>query len=97
MGRVEIKMAIVPVIWAAWGLSVLVMIGVRVYAARLGRNEEDQLFLADSSNHAKTEQDAIAVKVGKIEPVKKMMWVLVGAMTLLVLIYYIFDMIKQFR
>jgi hypothetical protein len=94
---VEIKMTLIPVLWAAWGLSVLAMLGVRVYAARLGRNEEDQLFLADSSNHAKTEQDAIAVKVGKIEPVKKMMWVLVGAMTLLVLVYYIFDMIRQFK
>jgi hypothetical protein len=90
-------MAIVPVMWAAWGLSVLMMLGVRVYAARLARNEEDQLFLADSSSHAKTEQDAIAVKVGKIEPVKRMMWVLVGVMTLLVLVYYIFDMIKQFK
>jgi hypothetical protein len=90
-------MAIVPVLWAAWGLSILMMVGVRVYAARLGRNEEDQLFLADSSNHAKSEQDAIAIKVGKIEPVKKMMWVLVGVMTVLVLVYYVFDVIKQFQ
>ena len=90
-------MALVPVMWAAWLLSVLLMVGVRIYAARLARNEEDQLFLAESSNHAKTEQDAIAAKVVKIEPLKKMMWVLVGVMTLLVLVYYIFDMVKQFK
>jgi hypothetical protein len=72
------------------------MIGVSVYAARLGRNEEDQLFLADSSNHAKSEQDAIAIKVGKIQPVKRTTLVLVGVMTLVVLVYYIFDVIRQF-
>jgi hypothetical protein len=94
---VENKMAIVPVMWSAWGFSVLLMVGVSVYAARLGKNEEDQLFLAESSNHAKTEQDAIAMRVSKIQPVKKTMWVLVGLMTLLVLVYYVFDMIKQFR
>ena len=96
-GKVEIKMAIVPVLWAAWGLSVLLMIGVTIYAARLARNEEDQLFLADSSNHAKTEQDAIAIRVGKIQPVKKMTLAIVGVMTLVVLVYYIFDMIRQFK
>jgi hypothetical protein len=89
-------MAVVPVLWAAWGFSVLLMIGVSVYAARLGRNEEDQLFLADSSNHAKSEQDAIAIKVGKIQPVKRTTLVLVGVMTLVVLVYYIFDVIRQF-
>jgi hypothetical protein len=89
-------MAIVPVLWAVWGFSILMLIGVRVYAARLARNEEDQLFLAESSSHAKSEQDAIAIKVGKVEPVKKMTWVLVGVMTLLVLVYYGFDIVKQF-
>jgi len=73
------------------------LIGVRVYAARLTQNEEDQLFLAESSNHARSEQDSIATKVGKVEPVKKITWVLVGVMTLLVLVYYVFDIIKQFQ
>ena len=60
----------VPVIWSVWGVSVLLMAAVSIYASRLAKDEEDQLFLADSSSHAKTEQAAIASKVGKVEPLK---------------------------
>ena len=90
-------MNLVPVMWVIWGASVLLMAGVSIYASRLAKNEEDQLFLAESSSHAKLEQDAIVSKVGKIEPLKRTALVLVGVMTLLVLAYYVFDAVKQFR
>lgn len=63
----------------------------------MGRNEEDQLFLADSSNTAKTEQDEIAARIGKIKPLKRAVLTLAGAMTAIVLGYYIVDAIRQFR
>lgn len=90
-------MNLVPVMWVVWSATVLFVAAVSIYASRLAKNEEDQLFLADSSSHAKSEQDAIASKVGKVEPVKRTALVLMGAMTLLVLAYYIFDAVKQFR
>jgi len=95
--KVEVKMNLVPVMWVVWSATVLFVAAVSIYASRLAKNEEDQLFLADSSSHAKSEQDAIASKVGKVEPVKRTALVLMGAMTLLVLAYYIFDAVKQFR
>ena len=87
----------VPVIWSIWGVSVLLMAAVSLYASRLAKDEEDQLFLADSSSHAKTEQADIVSKVGKLEPLKRASLALVGAMTLVVLAYYVFDVVKQFR
>jgi hypothetical protein len=90
-------MGFVPMMWAVWGTAFLFMAVVSIYSSRLAKNEEDQLFLADSSNHAKTEQDAIALKVEKIQPLKRAALVIVGAMTLFVVAYYVYDMIRQFR
>jgi len=82
--------------WVVWGVSLLLTIGVSLYAARLGRNEESQIFLADSSSHERTEQEAIAARIGKIQPLKKAVLALAGLMTLLILAYYIFDAVRQF-
>jgi hypothetical protein len=87
----------VPVIWSVWGVSMLLMAGVILYASRLAKNEEDQLFLAESSSHERTEQAAIATRVEKVQPLKKMTMVLAGAATLVVLVYYVFDVIHQFQ
>ena len=90
-------MGFVPVMWAVWGISVLSMIVVTIYGARLGRNEEDQLFLSDSSSAEKSEQDAIAARVGKLQPLKRAVLTLAGGMTVIVLAYYILDAVRQFK
>ena len=86
----------VPVMWVVWGVSLLLTIGVSLYAARLGRNEESQIFLADSSSHEKTEQEAIAARIGRIQPLKHGVMAAAGLMTLLILAYYILDVVRQF-
>ena len=63
-------MPLVPVLLSVWGVSLALMLGVSIYVARVGRNEEAQIFLAESSNHVKTEQDEIAARVGKLQPLK---------------------------
>jgi uncharacterized ion transporter superfamily protein YfcC len=87
----------VPVIWSVWGVTVVLLAVVSLYASRLGKNEEDQLFLADSSSHEQTEQVAIAGKLAKIQPLRRTSIWLLGATTLVVVVYYIFDMIHQLR
>lgn len=84
-------------IWVLWGASFVLMAGVTLFSARLGKNEEDQLFLSDSSGQEKSEQAAIAARLNKIQPFKRATLVLLGVMTVLLVIYYIFDMIRQFR
>ena len=89
-------MAMVPMMWVVWGVSLLLTIGVSLYAARLGRNEESQVFLADSSSHERSEQEAIAARIGKIQPLKHAVLALAGLMTLLILGYYVLDAFRQF-
>ena len=87
----------VPVIWSVWGASMVLMAGVILYASRIAKNEEDQIFLSESSSHERTEQAAIAVRVEKVKPLKRMSLVLVGVTTLGVLVYYVFDVIHQLQ
>jgi len=89
-------MGLVPVMWVVWGVSLVLTAGVSIYAARLGRNEESQIFLADSSSHVKSEQEEIAVRIGRIQPLKHLVLAIAGLMTLLILAYYILDAVRQF-
>jgi len=82
--------------WVVWGVSLLLTVGVTLYSARLGRNEESQIFLADSSSHEKSEQEAIAARIGRIQPIKHVVLALAGLMTLLILAYYVLDAVRQF-
>jgi hypothetical protein len=87
----------VPAIWIAWGTLLVLVAVLKLYTARLGRDEEDQLFLDESSQHQKTAQAAIAARLHRVEPIQRVaLWVL-GAATLFVVIYYVLDMIHQFR
>lgn len=75
----------------------MLMAIVSLYAARLGTNEEDQLFLSEASSHEKAEQAAIASRVEKVQPLKRLALTLAGAMTLVVVGYYVVDMARQFK
>jgi hypothetical protein len=89
-------MGIVSVLWAVWGMSFVFMAGITIFAARVGRNEEAQICLADSSSRLKSDQDAIAERVGRLRPWKRISLALVGVMTVVVLGYYLFDIFHQF-
>ncbi|MGO8757728.1 MAG: hypothetical protein ACLQG3_06350 [Terracidiphilus sp.] len=89
-------MDFVRLMWAVWGASLVFMGGVSIFAARLGRNREDQLFLADSSSYAKSEQSEISEKLSRIRPVRLTALGLAGAMTVLVVGYYLLDVAHRF-
>jgi len=89
-------MKFVPVMWAVWGVSFVFMAAVSIISARLGRNEEAQIYLAESSSRVKKDQDEIAARVNKIRPVKKTALAVAGAMTFVVLAYYMIDIFHQF-
>jgi hypothetical protein len=86
----------VPVMWLTWGALVVVMIGIKMYIGRLSKYEENQLILDDAFSNLKTEQAAIAEKVGKMQPVGTVTLWLVIAATLFVVGYYVLDVVKQF-
>jgi hypothetical protein len=87
----------VPVMWSVWGVLVVLLAAVNLYSSRLARDEEDQIFLGEGFNQERSAQAAIAAKVNKVEPVKRLALWLVGAMTIFVIGYYVLDIIKQFK
>ena len=86
-----------PVIWAIWGLLVVLMLALKVYSGRLSRDEDDQLILADAFSNLKSEQAAIADRVHRIEPIRRATFWLVIAATVGVVVYYGFDILNQFK
>jgi ribosomal 50S subunit-associated protein YjgA (DUF615 family) len=88
---------IVPVMWAIWGVLVLVMLALKIYSGRLTRDEDDQLVLDSAFDHVKNQQAAILEKVHKIEPMRKASLWLVVAATVFVVGYYAMDVMNQFK
>jgi hypothetical protein len=81
--------------WTVWGALVVLMAALHLYRSSLEKNEDDQIFLDDSFEHEKAEQSAIVAKVHKIEPALRVAQWLVVAMTAVVVVYYIHDILLQ--
>jgi anaerobic C4-dicarboxylate transporter len=90
-------MTFVPVMWSVWGALLLVFAALSLYKSSLTRDEEDQIFLGDAFAHEQAAQEAIVAKVQKVEPVARLSLWLVAAATLVVIVYYIWDIIAQFK
>jgi hypothetical protein len=90
-------MTFVPAMLIVWGVFFVFFVAARIYAARLSRDEDDQLILQDSSVQLKAEQTAIAGMVNRFRPVKLTATWALGAMSLFVAIYFVRDMINQFK
>jgi len=83
--------------FSVWGALLILFIALKLYAARLARDEDDQIMLNDSSSNMKTEQAEIVARVGKVEPLQRIALALVGVMTVFIIGYYILDIIHQFN
>ena len=88
---------IVPVMWAVWGVLILIMLALKIYNGRLTRDEDDQLVLDSAFDHVKAQQAAIMEKVHKIEPLRKASLWLVVAATVFVVGYYAVDILSQLK
>ena len=87
----------VLIMWAVWAASLLLMIVLKMYTNRLARNETDQLTLDAASDNLKTEQAAIMAKVNKMKPIRRVVFGLTGIMSLVVVSYYVLDVVNQFK
>ncbi|MDR3724590.1 MAG: hypothetical protein P4K83_08910 [Terracidiphilus sp.] len=88
-------MSFVPILWTIWGLLVIIMAALHIYRSSLTKDEEDQVFLDDSFEHEKAEQVAIVAKVNKVEPILKTFEWLAAAMTVIVIVYYVYEMVVK--
>ena len=83
------------VLWSVWSVFALLMAGLYIYRSSLTRDEEDQIFLDDSFDHEKVHQAAIVARVAKVEPLMRVARWLVVAMTAVVVVYYVRDIMVQ--
>ena len=90
-------MTFAPIMWSVWGAFVVLMLSLHIYRGSLEKNEDDQIFLDDSFEHEKAEQMAIVAKVNRIQPALRVAKWLALAMTLVVIVYYIRDILLQFN
>jgi hypothetical protein len=88
-------MTLVPIMWSIWGVFVALMLSLHVYRGALEKNEDDQIFLDDSFDHERTAQMAIVAKVQRVEPALRVAKWLALTMTLVVIAYYIRDILLQ--
>ncbi len=88
-------MTFVLVMWIVWGSLSLIALALHFYRSRLERDEDDQIYLDEAFSHEKAEQEAIIAKVNKIEPVLRVFHWLLGAATLFVIVFYIYDMLHN--
>ena len=88
-------MNLVQLMWTVWASLVAVTGIFYFFRARLNRDEADQIFLDDSFEHERVEQEAIVAKVTKVDSMVKVAQWLVLAMTLLVIGYYTRDILVQ--
>jgi len=88
-------MTFAPIMWSVWGAFVVLMLSLHIYRGSLEKNEDDQIFLDDSFEHEKAEQMAIVARVNKIQPALRVAKWLALAMTLVVIVYYIRDILLQ--
>jgi hypothetical protein len=85
------------VLWSVWGLLVLVFVVLRIYTMGLNRNEDDQLLLHEGVSHVRAEQEVVMARLHKVEPINKtLLWLVIG-MSLVIVAYYVVDVIQQFK
>jgi hypothetical protein len=83
--------------WAVWAAFVLLMIVLKMYTDRLARDENDQLTLDEAFDTLKTEQAEIMAKVNRMKPIRRVVFGLTGIMSLIVVSYYVLDIVNQFK
>jgi hypothetical protein len=66
----------------AWGVVTGILLILLFYRSRLTRQEDDQLFIDESSSSRATEQSQLIAKVNKINPLVKLVGATSGLMLL---------------
>jgi hypothetical protein len=66
----------------AWGVVTGILLILLFYRSRLTRQEDDQLFIDESSSSRATEQSQLIAKVNRINPLVKLVGATSGLMIL---------------
>ena len=86
-------MVLVHMMWSVWGVLVVVTAALFIYRSSLTRDEDDQIYLDDAFSHEKAAQEAIVARVNKIEPALRLCLWLAAAMTLLIVVRFLWGFV----
>lgn len=86
----------IPVMLSIWGVAAIVAAALFVYRTSLTRDEDDQIYLDEAFQHEKDAQEAIVAKVNKIEPALRASLWAVAALTVIIIVYYIWSLLSEF-
>jgi len=84
-----------PVVWIVWAAIITILLVLLVYRSNLTRYEEDQIFLDDSGNHQKKEQEDILVKVNRIQPLIRLVTGVTCLLTVGIIGVYVWDAVQH--
>jgi hypothetical protein len=85
-----------PVMLTIWGVLALVAAALIIYRSSWTRDEDDQIYLDEAFQHEKAAQEAIVAKVNKIEPALRASLWAVGAVTLIIVVCYLWELLAEF-
>jgi hypothetical protein len=88
-------MSFMPVVWIVWAAVITFLLILLVYRSNLTRYEEDQIFLDESANHQKKEQEELLAKVGKIQPLIRIVTGATCVLTVGILGVYVWDALQH--
>ena len=85
------------VLMICWGALAVITGALVLYRAKLQGTEIDQVALDDTFAREAAENEAIAAKVNKIQPAIRVLSWLLAAVTVIVIGYWAWDIIAQFK
>jgi hypothetical protein len=85
------------VMMICWGALVVITGALMLYRAKLQGNETDVVSLDETFARERAENEAIAAKVNKIQPVIRVLGWLVAIATVFVVCYWAWDMVTNIK
>jgi hypothetical protein len=85
------------VMMIVWGALVVITGALMLYRAKLQGNEVDQVSLDETFAREAAENEALAAKVNKVQPAITVLGWLVTVATVIVVVYWLWDFIAQFK
>jgi len=80
-----------------WGVLVVITGALMLYRGKLQGNEMDQISLDETFAKENAENEVIAAKINKVQPAIRVLGWLVTVVTVIVVVYWLWDFISQFK
>jgi hypothetical protein len=84
------------ILLAVFGVVVAVLIFVMLYRGTLENHEDDQIFVDAAMQSMAREQSALVARIEKVSRLVRMLYVLSGALLLIIAVLWVWQGLKSF-